>query len=117
MKLKLDTFTRRLKRNRFAAKSNNHGKVRISIHRTGRHIYVQAVDDVKGRTLCSASSCEKGFKGKGWTVDGAKAVGSAFAERAKKMKLGDVYFDRGAYKYHGRVKALADACREGGIKF
>jgi large subunit ribosomal protein L18 len=106
-----------LKRNRFAAKRNNYGKVRLSVHRTGRHVYVQAIDDVAQRTLASASSAEKGFKGKGWTVDGAKMVGAALAERVKKMKLNDVYFDRGAYKYHGRVKALADAMRDGGLKF
>ncbi|MDR0319241.1 MAG: 50S ribosomal protein L18 [Rickettsiales bacterium] len=117
MKLHLDTFTRRLKRNRFAAKKKNPGKVRLSVHRTGRHIYVQAIDDVARKTLASASSCEKTFKGKGWTVDGAKLVGKAFAERAKKAKVKDVYFDRGAYKYHGRIKALADALREGGLEF
>ncbi|MDR0449268.1 MAG: 50S ribosomal protein L18 [Rickettsiales bacterium] len=117
MKLHLDTFTRRLKRNRFAAKSKNYGKVRISVHRTGRHIYVQAIDDVAQKTLASASSAEKGFKGNGWSVEGAAKVGAAFAERAKKMKIKDVYFDRGAYKYHGRIKALADAVREGGLKF
>jgi large subunit ribosomal protein L18 len=117
MKIHLDTFARRLLRNRQAAKRNNYGKIRMSVNRSGRHIYVQAIDDVAGRTLCSASSLEKDFKGKGWTVEGAAMVGKAFAERAMKMKLKDVYFDRGAYKYHGRVKALADAMREGGLKF
>lgn len=117
MKLHLDTFARRLKRNRFAAKRNNYGKIRLSVHRTGRHIYVQAIDDVAQKTLVAASSAEKDFKGKGWSVEGAKMVGETFAARAKKLKMGDVYFDRGAYKYHGRVKALADALREGGLKF
>ncbi|MDR2685248.1 MAG: 50S ribosomal protein L18 [Rickettsiales bacterium] len=117
MKLHLDNFSRRLKRNRFAAKSKNYGKIRLSVHRTGRHIYIQAIDDVAGRTLTAASSLDKGFKGKGWSVAGATLVGAAFAKKAKEMKLKDVYFDRGAYKYHGRVKALADAVREGGLKF
>ena len=78
---------------------------------------VQAIDDVNGKTLCAASSKEKDFKGTGWNVAGAAAVGALFAERAKKAKLGLVYFDRGGYRYHGRVKALADAVRAGGVKF
>ena len=108
---------RRTYANRAALKRKNYGNVRLCVERSGSHIGIQAIDDVKGVTLCAASSREKGFKEKGWNVAGATAVGTAFAERAKKAKLGHVYFDRGGYKYHGRVKALAEAARAGGVKF
>jgi large subunit ribosomal protein L18 len=103
--------------NRAALKKKNHDKVRLSVFRSCRHIEIQAIDDITGKTLCAASSREKDFKGNGWNVAGAAAVGTMFAERAKKAKLPNVYFDRGGYKYHGRVKALADAIRAGGIKY
>jgi large subunit ribosomal protein L18 len=89
----------------------------MSVFRSDRHISIQAIDDVKGATLCAASSAEKDFAGKGWNVAGAALVGEAFAKRAKEKKLAGVYFDRGGYRYHGRVKALADAVRKGGIEF
>ena len=108
---------RRKATNRRAMKGVNVGKIRLSANRSGRHIEIQAIDDVAGRTVCAASSKEKAFTGKGWTVEGAAAVGKIFAERFKKLKLTDVYFDRGGYIYHGRIRALADAIREGGIKF
>jgi large subunit ribosomal protein L18 len=108
---------RRKYSNRAALKRKNYGKVRLSVFRSCRHIEIQAIDDVGGITLCAASSKEKGFKGNGWDVSGAASVGGVFAERAKKAKLKEVYFDRGGYKYHGRVRALADAIRAGGIKF
>jgi len=115
---KLTTQERRLLVNRKALKTKNPGKIRLSVFRSGAHIEIQAIDDVKGHTVCAASSKEKGFKGKGQNVDGAALVGKTFAERAKAAKLGDnVYFDRGAYRFHGRVKALADACRAAGMKF
>ncbi|MCL1902454.1 MAG: 50S ribosomal protein L18 [Alphaproteobacteria bacterium] len=101
-----------LKRKNLAAE-----KIRLCVCRSGAHIEIQAIDDVKGVTLCAASSKEKGFAGKGYNMAGAELVGKNFAERAKKAKLGAVYFDRGGYKYHGRVKALADAIRAGGIDF
>ena len=113
----LSTKERRALANRAALKRKNYGIVRLSVFRSCRHIEVQAIDDVKGATLCAASSKEKDFKGKGWCVDGAAAVGKNFAERAKKAKLSKVYFDRGGYRYHGRVKALADAMRAGGLEF
>lgn len=116
VKQHLTTSQRRTYTNRAALKRKNYGKVRLSVFRSGRHIGIQAIDDVKGVTLCSASSKEKEFKGQGWNLKGAQIVGKSFAERAKKAKLLDVYFDRGGYKYHGRVKALADAIREGGVK-
>ncbi|MDR3208662.1 MAG: 50S ribosomal protein L18 [Rickettsiales bacterium] len=113
----LTTSERRRFANRAALKKKNHGKVRLSVLRSGRHIEVQAIDDLKGATICAASSKEKDFKENGWNAAGAAKVGALFAERAKKAKLGDMYFDRGGYKYHGRVKALADAIRAGGINF
>ena len=109
---------RRTLANRGALKRKNPGKIRLSVFRSGRHIEIQAIDDVKGHTICAASSKEKGFAGKGWNVAGAELVGKAFAERAVKAKIADnCYFDRGGYRYHGRVKALADAAREAGLKF
>lgn len=113
----LTSAERRTYANRAALKNKNYGKVRLCVFRSNSHIEVQAIDDVKGVTVCSASSKTKGFKGKGGNIDGAKLVGAMFAENAKKAKLGGVYFDRGGYRYHGRVKALADAIREGGVKF
>jgi large subunit ribosomal protein L18 len=113
----LTSTERRVLTNRVALKRKNHGKVRLCVFRSGRHIEVQAIDDIKGATLCAASSKDKDFSGKGWNVTGAGLVGQAFAERAKKAGLKDVYFDRGGYRYHGRVKALADAIRGYGIEF
>jgi large subunit ribosomal protein L18 len=113
----LSTEERRTLSVRGALKRKNPGKIRLCVFRSGKHIEVQAVDDAKGRTVCAASSKEKDFKGKGWNIAGAELVGKAFAERAKKAKLGAVYFDRGGYRYHGRVKALADAARAGGLVF
>ena len=113
----LTTEQRRVLSNRGALKRKNPGKIRLCVFRSGRHIEVQAIDDVKGHTVCAASSKEKGFKGQGWNAAGAELVGKAFVERAKKAKLDEVYFDRGGYKYHGRVKALAEAVRAGGVKF
>ena len=108
---------RRTYANRAALKKKNYGNVRLCVYRSNSHIEVQAIDDVKGMTLCAASSREKGLVAKGGNIAGAEAVGKAFAERAKKAKLEHVYFDRGGYLYHGRVKALADAIRVGGVKF
>ena len=113
----LTSKERRAYANRATLKKKNYGNVRLCVERSGSHIGVQAIDDVNGKTICAASSKDKGFKEKGWNVKGAEAVGTAFAERAKKAKLKGVYFDRGGYKYHGRVKALADAIRAGGVKF
>jgi len=113
----LNTAERRKLSVRGNLKKKNPGKVRLCVTRSNSHIEIQAIDDVAGKTLCAASSKEKGFTGKGYNVAGAEAVGKNFAERAKKAGLKDVYFDRGEYKYHGRVKACADAIRAGGIKF
>ena len=113
----LSTEERRKLVTRVALKKKNPGKIRLSVFRSGRHIEIQAIDDIKGRTLCAASSKEKAFKGKGWNIAGAELVGKAFAERAVKAKIADnCYFDRGGYRYHGRVKALCEAIRAGGVR-
>jgi len=96
------------------------GRPRLSVFRSSKQIYAQLIDDVKGVTLASASSVEKSMReGRktGANIDAAKAVGKLIAERAKEKGIQDVVFDRGGYLYHGRVKALADAAREGGLKF
>ena len=91
---------------------------RLSVHRSGKHIYAQVIDDVKGQTLVSASSLEKDMRAKsGANVDAAKAVGTLVAKRAVEKGVKDVVFDRGGYRYHGRIKALGDAAREGGLNF
>jgi large subunit ribosomal protein L18 len=96
------------------------GRARLSVFRSSKHIYAQLIDDRKGETVASASSLEKDLRGSlksGANVDAAKAVGKLIAERATAKGVTDVVFDRGGYLYHGRVKALADAAREGGLKF
>ena len=85
--------------------------------RSGRHIYAQVIDDVEGVTVAAASSLEDGFSAKGGNVDGASEVGKLLAQRAIEKGVKDVVFDRGGYIYHGRVKALADGAREGGLNF
>jgi large subunit ribosomal protein L18 len=92
-------------------------KPRLSVYRSLRHIYVQLIDDMNGTTLCSASTRDKGVDGATGTVEGSVAVGKALAERAKEKGITEVVFDRGGFRYHGRIKALADAAREGGLKF
>jgi large subunit ribosomal protein L18 len=95
-------------------------RARLSVFRSSKHIYAQLIDDRKGATLASASSLEKDLRDSlksGANVDAAKAVGKLLAERAIAKGLTNVVFDRGSYLYHGRVKALADAAREGGLKF
>jgi large subunit ribosomal protein L18 len=96
------------------------GRARLSVFRSSKHIYAQVIDDIKGETLASASSLEKTMReGKktGANIDAAKAVGKLLAERASAKGVKEVVFDRGGYLFHGRVKALADAAREGGLKF
>jgi large subunit ribosomal protein L18 len=96
------------------------GRPRLSVHRSGKNIYAQVIDDMNGLTLASASSLEKDFKSTkktGADKAAAAAIGKAVAERAVKAGIKDVVFDRGSYIYHGRVKALAEAAREGGLSF
>ena len=90
---------------------------RLAVFRSVKHIYAQVIDDVVGHTLAAASSNEKSGIKSGGNVAGAKAVGKLLAERAKEKGIKTVVFDRGGYQYHGRVKALADAAREGGLEF
>ena len=115
---RLSLFDRRRRRVRTALRSRASGKPRLSIHRSGRHIYAQVIDDAAGTTVAAASTLDKDLKGKtGATKDGAAAVGKAVAERAKAAGVSSVVFDRGGFLFHGRVKALADAAREGGLEF
>ena len=111
-----DTRAQRIKRhNRVRGKiSGTAERPRLSVFRSENNIYAQIIDDVAGVTLVSASTVEKGFEG---NVEAAKKVGATVAERALKKGIEDVVFDRGGYIYHGRVKALAEGAREGGLKF
>jgi large subunit ribosomal protein L18 len=96
------------------------GRARLSVFRSSKHIYAQVIDDTKGETLAAASSMEKDMRGgmkNGANIAAAKAVGKLVAERAAAKGIKEVVFDRGSYLYHGRVKALADAAREGGLSF
>jgi large subunit ribosomal protein L18 len=95
-------------------------RARLSVFRSSKHIYAQVIDDKKGETLASASSLEKDMRGSaktGANIEAAKAVGKLVAERASAKGIKDVVFDRGGYLFHGRIKALADAAREGGLNF
>ena len=115
---KLSLFDRRRRRVRTALRERSSAKPRLSVHRSGRHIYAQVIDDAAGATLAAASTLDKDLKGKSAaTKDGAARVGKAIAERAKKAGVSKVVFDRGGFLFHGRVKALADAAREGGLEF
>jgi large subunit ribosomal protein L18 len=115
---KLSIFDRRRRRVRTALKARASGKPRLSVHRSGKHIYAQLIDDAAGKTIAAASTLDKDLKGKAnATREGAAQVGKALAERAKKAGVSAVVFDRGGFLFHGRVKALADAAREGGLEF
>jgi large subunit ribosomal protein L18 len=95
-------------------------RARLSVFRSSKHIYAQVIDDTDGRTVASASSLEKDMRGSlktGANIEAAKVVGKRLAERAAAKGIKQVVFDRGGYLYHGRVKALADAAREGGLNF
>src|SRR3974377_1491677 len=115
-----DRTKRRQGRGRSALKDAEHGRKRLSVFRSSKHIYAQVIDDDGGVTVAAASSAEKaareGLK-TGANVNAAKVVGKLIAERAKEKGVKDVIFDRGGYLYHGRVKALAEAAREGGLNF
>lgn len=111
---------RRKERVRYAIRKKAVGRVRLSVFRSGKHIYAQLIDDTKGVTLASASTLDKEVKGKSKTtstVEAAKNVGEAIAKAAAKANVKQVVFDRGGYLFHGRVKALADAAREHGLSF
>jgi large subunit ribosomal protein L18 len=111
---------RRQARVRRTVKAAAGGRPRLSVFRSSKHIYAQVIDDRAGITVASASSLEKGLRGTlktGADIGAAKVVGKLLAERAAAKGVKDVVFDRGHYLYHGRVKALADAAREGGLSF
>src|SRR3954470_23820957 len=94
------------------------GRARLTVFCSSKDIYAQVIDDLKGATVAAASSLEKDMRSKtGANVDAAKAVGKLVAQRAVEKGIKEVVFDRGGYRYHGRIKALADAAREGGLKF
>ena len=111
---------RRVQRNRSRLRKLGKLRPRLTVFRSSKQIYAQVIDDADGRTLAAASSLDKDLRGSlktGADVDAAKAVGGLVAERAKQAGVTQVVFDRGGYLYHGRVKALADAAREGGLDF
>lgn len=114
------TFDRRKARVRRTLAKVANGRPRLSVHRSSKHIYAQIICDKTGKTLVSASSIEKSLRGKiknGGNIDAAEEIGNLIAERGKEAGIEHVVFDRGGYIYHGRVKALADAAREKGLKF
>ncbi len=120
MATKITPLARRTTRVRKALAKRGNLRPRLSVFRSSKHIYAQVIDDVKGQTLASASSIEKDMRGShktGANIAAAKAVGKLVAERATAKGVKTVVFDRGGYLYHGRVKALADAAREGGLSF
>jgi len=118
MGTKLSTEARRANRVRRQLKKVANGRPRLSVYRSSQNIYAQVIDDVAGHTIASASTLDKDFKGeKGSNVEAAQAIGKLVAERASKVGVKEVVFDRGAYIYHGRIKALAEAAREGGLSF
>jgi large subunit ribosomal protein L18 len=111
---------RRQQRVRHHLKIKAAGRPRLSVFRSGLHIYAQVIDDGKGKTLAAASTIDKTLKGSlktGANIEAAKAVGKLVAERAIAAGVKEVVFDRGSYMFHGRVKALADAARQGGLSF
>jgi len=120
MALRKDAQDRRKARVRRAVRKAANGRPRLSVFRSSKQIYAQIIDDADGRTVASASTLEKDLKGKlktGADTAAAKEVGRLVAERAAQAGVKDVVFDRSGYLYHGRVKALAEAAREGGLNF
>ncbi len=115
---KLDPFAKRRQRVRTKLRAKGTVRPRLSVHRSGRHIYAQIIDDTHGRTVAAASSLEKDARSStGATVSAATAVGKIVAERAKAAGVTSVVFDRGGFLFHGRVKAVAEGAREGGLEF
>ena len=115
---KRELFLKRRLRVRNKLKASASGRLRLSVHRSSKNISAQLIDDLNGVTLAAASTLEKGlgFFGKN-NVEASAAVGRAIAERAKSAGIEECYFDRGGFLFHGKIKALADAAREGGLKF
>jgi large subunit ribosomal protein L18 len=115
---RLTPFDQRRRRVRTAIRLKSGGRPRLSIHRSSQHIYAQIIDDTKGITLAAASTLEKDVRSStGATTDAASEVGKRLAERAKAAGVSAVVFDRGGFIFHGRVKALAEGARAGGLEF
>lgn len=115
-----DTFARRKQRTRTRLRKLSSGRPRLSVFRSSQHIYAQIIDDASGTTVAAASTIDKELKGQlktGADQEAAKQVGLLVAKRAKEAGIAQVVFDRGGYLFHGRVKALADGAREGGLEF
>lgn len=115
-----EALVRRANRVRRQIKAVANGRPRLSVHRSSKNIYAQIIDDVAGKTLAAASTLDGGLKAElntGADIAAAAAVGKLVAERAVKAGVNEVVFDRGAFIYHGRIKALAEAAREGGLTF
>jgi large subunit ribosomal protein L18 len=113
-----ERFLRRRRRNRIALRKSNRSRPRLSVFRSSKHIYAQVIDDESGRTLAAASTLEKDLREQlktGADRTAAEQIGKRIAERAKAAGIEAVVFDRGGYLYHGRVKAVADGAREGGL--
>ena len=120
MNKKKQLFNRRRQRVRNRLLKNATGRPRLSVHRTGKHIYAQVINDVDGKTVASASTLDKELREQvksGANVEAARQVGELIAKRASSAGVKDVIFDRGGFLYHGRIQALADAAREGGLNF
>ena len=117
MARKIDSTTRRTQRTRRRLKAGAGDRLRLSVFRSAKHISAQLIDDAKGVTVASASTLEEAFKKAGSKKDAAAVIGKLIAERAIKAGQKRVVFDRGQYIFHGRVKALADAARAGGLEF
>ena len=114
----MSLFEKRRRRNRTALRARGAGRPRLSVHRSGKHIYAQVIDDAAGKTIVAASTLEKDVRGtSGANIEAASQVGKRVAEAAKQAGVTQVVFDRGGFLYHGRVKALADAAREAGLEF
>ncbi|PTW98860.1 50S ribosomal protein L18 [Pararhodobacter aggregans] len=115
---KLKLFQKRRQRVRNKLRKTSNGRLRLSVHRSNKNISAQLIDDAKGITIASASTLEKDLGVVGVNnIDAATKVGAAIAERAKAAGVEECYFDRGGFLFHGKIKALADAAREGGLKF
>ncbi len=120
MSARIDIKDRRRQRLRYQLRQKSVGRPRLSVFRSGKHIYAQVIDDKQGRTLAAASSLDAGLRAElrtGADRGAATAVGKLVAERALAAGVTEVVFDRGSYLYHGRVRALAEAAREGGLSF
>ena len=120
MRVLKNKFDRRKARVRRSVRANAGTRLRLSVYRSSKHIYAQVIDDTEGKTVAAASSLEKDLGGSlktGADKTAASAVGKVLAERALKAGVKEVVFDRGGYLFHGRIKALADAAREGGLSF